>query len=159
MQLRLLGYMDASVDTQAYQWAIRLHLVVAYRTNPKFRDYLETVDGRKAIMVACAKRIYTHGIKCANADNTRKCDPKDVKDWLRRDFIMSCKKREATRTDIHRFMAEQVKPAVAHIEQLRSERAPPNIRAGLLPEARQININTPRLRIKIFEEIVIIFKL
>ena len=74
-QLRRLGYMDASVDTPAYQLAIRLRLAEAYRTNPKFRDYLETVEAHKAMMVACVKRIYTHGLKCANADNTRRRDP------------------------------------------------------------------------------------
>ena len=81
--------MDASVDTSAYQWVIRLRLAVAYCTNPKFRDYLETVEARKAMMVACVKRICTHVLKCANADNTRRCDPEDVKDWLRRGFILS----------------------------------------------------------------------
>ena len=68
-QWRRLGYMDASVDTQAYQLAIRLRLAEAYRTNPKFRNYLETVEARKAMMVACVRPIYTHGIKCANASN------------------------------------------------------------------------------------------
>ena len=66
---RRLGYMDASVDTPAYQLAIRLRLAEAYRTNPKFRNYLETVEARKAMMVACVRPIYTHGIKCANASN------------------------------------------------------------------------------------------
>ena len=56
-QLRRLGYIDASVDTPAYQWAIRLRLAVAYHTNPKFRDYLETVEARKAMMIACVERI------------------------------------------------------------------------------------------------------
>ena len=44
--------MDASVDTPAYQWAILLHLAEAYRANPMFRDYLENVEARKAMMVA-----------------------------------------------------------------------------------------------------------
>ena len=33
---------------------------MAYRTNPKFQDYLDTVEARKAMMVACVRRIYTH---------------------------------------------------------------------------------------------------
>ena len=111
------------------------------------------------MMVACGKRIYTHGLKSANADNTRRCDPEDVKDWLRRDFILSWKKRESTSTYMHRFMAEQVKPAVAYFEQLRSERAPSYSRAVLLPEARQINIPPRRQQTKIFDEILILFKL
>ena len=142
-----------------YQWAIRLRIAVAYRTNPKFLDYLETVDARKAMMYACVKRIYTHGIKCANADNSRRCDPEDVKDWFLRDFIPSWSKRETTRTDMNRNMAEKVKSAVAYLEHLRSGRAPTNSRAGLLPDARQIDITTRRLRTKTFEEVVILFKL
>ena len=73
-QFRRLGYMDASVDMPAYQWAIRFRLAEAYRTNPMFRDYLVNVEARKAMMVACVKRIYTNGLKCANADNTRTCE-------------------------------------------------------------------------------------
>ena len=103
---------------------------MTYRTNTKFRDYLDTVDARRAMMVACVKRIYTHGLKCANAENTRKCDPEDVNDWLRRYVILSWRKMEATRMDMHCFMAEQVKPAVAYFGQLKSERAPSNSRAG-----------------------------
>ena len=75
---------------------------------------LETVDGRKAMMQACVNRIYTDDLKCANADNTHRCDPEDVKYWLRRDSIPSWRKRESTRTDMHCFMAEQVKPEVAY---------------------------------------------
>ena len=56
-------------------------------------------------------------------------------------------------------MAEQVKPAVAYFEQLRRERATSKSRAGLLPEARQINITPRRLLTNTFEEIVILFKL
>ena len=111
---RRLGYMDASVDTPAYQLAIRLRFAEAYRTNPKFRNYLETVEARKAMMVACVRRIYTHGLKCANADNTRRCYPEDVKDLLRRDFILSWRKRETTRTVMHCYLAEQVKRAFSH---------------------------------------------
>ena len=88
-QLRRLVYMDASVDMPAYQWAILIRLAEAYRSNPMFRDYLENVEARKAMMVACVKRIYTNGLKCANADNTGKCDPDNVIDWLRRNFILS----------------------------------------------------------------------
>ena len=95
---------------------------------------IETVDARKAMMVACVKRIYTHGLKCPNADITRKWDPEDVKDWFRRDFILSWRKREATRSDMHRFMAEQVKPAVANFEQLRSERAPSTAAQAFYPK-------------------------
>ena len=73
VQLQRLGYMDASVDTSANQLVVRLRLAVAYLTNLKFLDYLETVEGRQAMMIACVNRIYTHGLKCANADNTRKC--------------------------------------------------------------------------------------
>ena len=95
---------------------MRLRLAAAYRTNPKFRDYLKTVEARKAMMMACVKRIYTHGIKYDNADNTGKCDPEDVKDWFRRVFILSLMKREATRTDMHRFMTEQV--GAIHLKRL-----------------------------------------
>ena len=56
-------------------------------------------------------------------------------------------------------MAEQIKPAVAYIEQLRGERATSNSRAGLLPEARQINIPPRRLRTKTLEDNLTIFKL
>ena len=84
---------------------------------------------------------------------------KDVGEWLRRDFIMSWRKRETTSTDMNRYNEEQVKPAVAHFEQLKSERSTPNSRAGLLPEARQININPRRLRTKTFEESILLFKL
>ena len=66
------------------------------------------------MMLACVKRIYTYFLNCANAYNTRRCDLEDVKDWLRRDFILSWRKRESTRTDMHRYMAEQVQPAVAY---------------------------------------------
>ena len=138
--------MNASADPSAYQWA-------------KFRDYLETVEARKAMMLACVERIYTHCLKCANADNTRKCDSEGFKDWILRDFILSRRKLGETRTDMHRFMAEQVKPAVAYFEQLRSERAPSYSRAVLLPEARQINIPQRRQQTKIFDEILILFKL
>ena len=58
-----------------------------------------------------------------------------------------------------RLMAEQVKSALAYFEQLRSERDPPNSRAGLLPEAIHIHIPPHRLRTKTFVEIVILFKL
>ena len=78
-QLQRLGNMDASVDTSAYQWAVRLHLAVAYRPTRNFRDYLDTFDGRKAMMQACVNRIHTHDLKCATADNTHRCDPDDVK--------------------------------------------------------------------------------
>ena len=71
--------MDASVDTPVYYSAVRLRFAESYRTNPKFQDYLETVKARKAMMASCVKRIYAHGLKCANADNTRRCDPKTSK--------------------------------------------------------------------------------
>ena len=158
-QLRRLGYMDASVDTPAYQLATRLRLAVAYRTNPRFQDYLETVEARKAMMFACVKRIHTNGIKCANAENTRGRDPQDVKDWLRRDVIASWKTREASRTDTHRYMEEQLKPAVAYFEKFKTDSAPPNSRIGLLPEARQINIHYRRLRTRKLEVIILVSRL
>ena len=68
---------------------MRLRLAAAYRTNPKFRDYLKTVEARKEMIMACVKRNYTHGIKYTNAYNTGKRDS----DWFRLDLILSWRKR------------------------------------------------------------------
>ena len=106
-QLRRLGYMDASVDTSENQLVTRLRLAEANHTNPKFRDYLENLEGRKEVMVECANRIYTHGLKCANAVNKRRLDRQDVKDWLRGDFIASWKKHDLVSTDVHQYMNDE----------------------------------------------------
>ena len=100
-----------------------------------------------------------NGFKCAKADNTCRCDPQDVKDWLRRNFIASLKKRGPVRTDVHQYMENQIHPAVAFFESLNADRAPPDSRSCLLPEARRIEVQPRRLLTRTFGKIVTFFRL